>query len=54
MERKKVETFDLSNLADKAIYEDIINRYEVVEQNFSYMKDGTPKITVWYVFDDDR
>ena len=53
MEVRKVDSFDLSNLIDKAAYEAIINKYPTVKEEFSYMRDGTPKVTVWYISDED-
>jgi hypothetical protein len=52
-ERQKVECFDLTDLSKKLRYEEILNRYAVVNTEFAYMKDGTPKVTVWYVWVDD-
>jgi hypothetical protein len=52
-ERQKVEVFDLTDLSQKVRYEEILNKYAVVKTEFAYMKDGTPKVTVWYVWVDD-
>lgn len=53
MDQKKVEVFDLSNLNDKLAYEHVINTFQVLREEFAYMKDGTAKVTVWYVDDSD-
>jgi hypothetical protein len=50
-EKKKVEVFDLSNMNDKMAYEKIINTYLVIREEFAYMRDGSAKVTVWYVED---
>jgi hypothetical protein len=49
----KVQTFNLNDLADKSIYEDILNRYEKIKEEFAYMKDGTPLVTIWYAEEED-
>lgn len=45
---QKVQAFDLSNLSEKAEYERILNTYEVIKTEFGFMRDGTPKVVVWY------
>ena len=49
----KVETFNLNDLGDKSIYESILNKYEKIKEEFAYMKDGTPKVTVWYAVEEE-
>ena len=53
MTEKKVNTFDLNDPSDKEKYEYILNTYDVVKEEFDYMRDGTPKVTVWYIVSDD-
>jgi hypothetical protein len=47
---KKIDVFELSDPADKKRYEELLNDVtaEIYGKEFAYMKDGTPKITVWY------
>jgi len=52
-EKQQVECFELTDLSAKSRYEEIINKYAVVHEEFAYMRDGTPKVTVWYIFVDD-
>lgn len=47
----KVETFNLNDIGDKMIYENILNSYEKINEVFAYMKDGTPKVTIWYAME---
>jgi hypothetical protein len=49
---QKVQTFDLSSLTDKAEYERILNTHEVIKTEFGFMRDGTPKVVVWYFVED--
>ena len=44
----KVQTFVLSNLDEKTEYERLRNTYEMIHEEFAYMRDGTPKVTLWY------
>lgn len=53
MEKKQVEVFDLSSIGDKDAYEHILNTYVVIKEEFAYLRDGTAKVTVWYVKDED-
>lgn len=48
--KKKVEVFELNALQDKMRYEELLNDDDVIieKEQFTYLKDGTPKITVWY------
>jgi len=46
---RKVDTFDLSNIREKSQYEFIMNNYPIIGTEFAYMKDGTPKVTIWYL-----
>jgi hypothetical protein len=45
-----VEVLELNDLNDKMRYEELLNDESVIidKEQFAYMKDGTPKITVWY------
>jgi hypothetical protein len=47
---RKVEVFELSDPKDKKRYEELLNdsTVEVYDKEFGYMKDGTPKIVIWY------
>jgi hypothetical protein len=49
MDEKKVEVFDLSNMMEKDRYEKIMNEHHVIREEFAYMRDGTAKVTVWYI-----
>ena len=49
----KVETFNLDDLGDKAMYESILNKYEKIKEEFAYMKNGTPKVTIWYAVEEE-
>jgi len=53
MEERRVSTFDLSNLQEKIEYERILNKYGIIKEEFAYMRDSTPKVTVWYVVEDE-
>ena len=53
MEERKVATFDLNNLQERVEYERILNKYAIIKEEFGYMRDGTPKVTVWYVVEDE-
>jgi 3-deoxy-D-manno-octulosonate 8-phosphate phosphatase KdsC-like HAD superfamily phosphatase len=44
----RVQTFDLGDMHQKAAYEDLRNKYEMIKEEFAYMRDGTPKVTLWY------
>lgn len=48
---KKVDVFDLKLDNEKKKYEDLMNNPDVniVKEEFSYIKTGDPKITVWYL-----
>ena len=48
---KKVDVFDLKMDNEKKKYEDLMNNPDVniVKEEFSYIKTGDPKITVWYL-----
>lgn len=54
MARQKVEVFELSNLSEKTTYEKLLNKdsVTVIKEQFAYLKDGTPVITIWYVDDE--
>ena len=52
-ERQLVGVFDLADLTDKLRYEEILNKYAVVNTEFAYQRDKTPLVTVWYIFTDD-
>jgi hypothetical protein len=51
---KKVEVYELNEMRDRQQYTVLMNNPNVVivKEEFSYMKDGTPKITVWYEIED--
>jgi hypothetical protein len=52
--KQRVESFDLSDLDQKKKYEQIINTYQVIREEFAYvMKNGVPVITVWYILEED-
>lgn len=48
---KKVDVFDLKIDHEKKKYEDLMNNPDVViiKEEFSYVKTGDPKLTVWYI-----
>ena len=48
---KKVDVFDLKIDHEKEKYENLMNNPDVsiVKEEFSYVKTGDPKITVWYL-----
>ncbi len=52
---KKVDVFDLKMDTEKKQYEDLMNNPDVniVKEEFSYVKTGDPKITVWYLLSED-
>ncbi len=52
---KKVDVFDLKMDNEKKAYEDLMNNPDVtiVKDEFSYVKTGDPKITVWYLLIED-
>jgi hypothetical protein len=50
----KVQTFDLSDINAKAEYEKILNAHEKIKEEFAYMRDGTPKVTIWYAVTKDK
>ena len=50
----KVETFILTDLSDKAIYEHILNTYEKIKEEFGFMRDGTPKVVIWYAVEEEE
>lgn len=52
-EKQCVASFDLSEGNQKHAYESILNTYAVIRTEFAYMKDGTPKVTIWYLKPDD-
>lgn len=51
IQKKLVETFDLKDEGDKVLYESILNDplSHVIRDEFTYDRDGTPLITVWYL-----
>lgn len=51
---KKVEVFDLKIEHEKKAYENLMNdpRVDITKEEFSYVKTGDPKITVWYLLED--
>lgn len=51
--RIKVEVLDLSDPAQIKRYENILNKYQITETQFGFMKDGTPKVVIYYAKDDD-
>jgi len=55
MDRQKVDVFEISNPHEKAQYEELINQYRVVREEFAYMqRDGSTRITVWYIVEDEQ
>jgi len=52
MDTQRVQTFDLSNIQEKSEYERILNKYEIIKTEFGFMRDGTPKVVVWYVVEE--
>jgi hypothetical protein len=48
---KKVDVFDLKIDHEKKAYEDLMNNPDanITKEEFSYVKTGDPKITVWYL-----
>ena len=53
MDERKVATFDLSNMQERSEYERILNTHSIIKEEFGYMRDGTPKVTVWYVVENE-
>ena len=49
----KVQAFDLSKLDEKSEYERLRNTYEMVKEEFSYAKDKSPLVTLWYAVKKD-
>jgi hypothetical protein len=51
---KKVDVFDLKLDKEKKQYEDLMNdpRVDIIKEEFSYVKTGDPKITVWYLLEE--
>ncbi len=47
---KKVDVFDLKLDNEKNQYENLMNNPDanITKEEFSYVKTGDPKITVWY------
>jgi hypothetical protein len=52
MDIQKVAVFDLSNIQERAEYERILNKYEIIKTEFGYMRTGEPKVTIWYIVED--
>lgn len=52
MDIQKVATFDLSNIQERSEYERILNTYQVIKTEFGFMRDGTPKVVVWYIVEE--
>ncbi len=52
---KKVDVFDLKLDNEKKDYENLMNdpRVRIVKEEFSYVKTGDPKITCWYLLEED-
>ncbi len=52
---KKVEVFDLKMDTEKKQYENLMNNPDatIIKEEFSYVKTGDPKITVWYLLIED-
>ena len=48
---KKVDVFDLKIDKEKNAYENLMNNpdVEIIKEEFSYVRTGDPKITVWYL-----
>lgn len=53
MTEQKVRTFTLNDDAEREEYEYILNHYERLKEEFDYMRDGTPKVTIWYAVEND-
>lgn len=49
-----VETYNLNDLSDKDSYQNVLNCYDVIRDEFMYDKFNNPLITVWYVKDDEE
>ena len=51
---KKVDVYDLKVDHDKKAYENLMNNpnVSIVKEEFSYIKTGDPKITVWYILEE--
>lgn len=51
---RKVEVYELNEVRDKQAYTNLLNNTNVtiIKEEFAYMKDSTPKITVWYELED--
>ena len=50
----KVQTFVLTNIDEKVEYERLLNTYEKIKEEFGFMRDGTPKVVLWYAVPKDR
>jgi hypothetical protein len=50
----KVEVFDLKLDHEKKQYEDLMNNPDasIYKEEFSYVKTGDPKVTVWYLLEE--
>ena len=35
------------------MYEYILNTYIKIKEEFAYMRDGTPKVTIWYAVEEE-
>jgi hypothetical protein len=54
MEKQKVEVFELTDPTQRALYEHILNTYRVIKEEFAYIaRSGEPKVTVWYLKEED-
>jgi len=49
----KVETYRLGDSGDKVLYENILNNFNILKEEFIYDKQGSPIVTVWYIDDGD-
>jgi len=51
---KKVDVFDLQLENERKKYEDLMNNpdVEIIKEEFSYVKTGNPKVTVWFLLKD--
>lgn len=52
-DKVRVESFDLTDLQQKSKYEQILNTYQKIREEFAYVgRNGIPTVTIWYVKED--